>query len=69
MEQLGSFGVSEGGSFHACEYFYSEADILDEDGDSSDWIELWNYGAAPIDLKGWHLTDDPDDLSNRGTSL
>ena len=31
---------------------------LDEDGDSSDWIELYNAGAAPVDLEGWTLTDD-----------
>jgi hypothetical protein len=29
--------------------------------DSSDeWIELWNPGAAPIDLAGWRLTDGGD---------
>lgn len=35
--------------------------IEDEDGDSSDWIELWNYGAAPVDVTGWGLSDDPND--------
>jgi len=33
--------------------------ILDEDGNSSDWIELWNGGAEAVDLAGWHLSDDP----------
>ncbi|HAK95022.1 MAG TPA: hypothetical protein DCM87_08475, partial [Planctomycetes bacterium] len=33
--------------------------LQDEDGDSPDWIELWNRGTAPIDLGGWSLTDDP----------
>ena len=36
--------------------------ILDEDGDSSDWIELWNHGVTSVDLKGWHLSDDVDDV-------
>ncbi len=25
---------------------------------ASDWIELHNTGASPVDLTGWHLTDD-----------
>ena len=32
--------------------------ILDEDGDSPDWIELMNTGAAPVNLEGWSLSDD-----------
>lgn len=28
-----------------------------------DWIEITNRGDAPIDLAGWFLTDDADDLS------
>lgn len=28
----------------------------------SDWIELQNAGDTAIDLAGWHLTDDADDL-------
>ena len=35
--------------------------ILDEDGDSSDWIELHNGGTNAVDLTGWHLSDDDDD--------
>jgi len=34
--------------------------ILDEEGDSSDWIELWNHGATTVDLRGWCLSDDRD---------
>ncbi len=33
--------------------------LEDGDGDSSDWIELHNPGATPVDLDGWSLTDDP----------
>lgn len=36
--------------------------LKDEDGDSSDWIEIHNDGATTVDLTGWHLTDSPDDL-------
>src|SRR6185436_9379658 len=32
--------------------------ILDEDGLKSDWIEIYNPSSVPIDLAGWHLTDD-----------
>ncbi len=27
----------------------------------SDWIEITNFGTEPINLQGWHLTDDMDD--------
>jgi hypothetical protein len=36
--------------------------IQDQDGDRSDWIELHNTDAAPVNLAGWHLTDDAGDL-------
>ncbi|MFN0126694.1 MAG: CotH kinase family protein [Verrucomicrobiales bacterium] len=35
----------------------------DDDGDNSDWVELYNPGLAPIDLAGWFLTDDPERLN------
>ena len=31
--------------------------LKDEDGAYSDWIEIHNSGESPIDLEGWHLTD------------
>ncbi len=37
-------------------------DLLDADGDSSDWIELYNPTAQTFDLGGWYLTDNPDKL-------
>lgn len=37
----------------------NHATLLDEDGDPSDWIELWNRSNAPVDLRDWSLTDDP----------
>ena len=36
--------------------------LFDIDGDSSDWIEIANRGDEAIDLAGWHLTDDVDNL-------
>jgi hypothetical protein len=33
--------------------------LIDENGAHVDWIELYNDGAQPVDLHGWHLTDDP----------
>jgi len=36
--------------------------IADEDGDYSDWLELYNHGQLSIDLNGFSLTDDPDSL-------
>jgi len=33
-------------------------DRLDEDGDSSDWIEIHNEHPFAVDLEGWCLTDD-----------
>ncbi len=37
--------------------------IKDEDGESSDWVEIFNAGTAAINLDGWRLTDDPKDLA------
>jgi hypothetical protein len=31
--------------------------LLDADGDSSDWIELFNPGSEAVELDGWFLTD------------
>ena len=35
--------------------------LVDEDGDPSDWLELYNPGETAIDLTGYGLSDDPDD--------
>ncbi|RKX39778.1 MAG: hypothetical protein DRP64_13815, partial [Verrucomicrobia bacterium] len=56
-----------GGSASAQSIHFSElmADndntLLDEDGDSPDWIELYNPSDSPVDLDGWYLTDDAMD--------
>ena len=33
--------------------------LTDEDGEYSDWIELYNRSSSDVDLAGWSLTDDP----------
>lgn len=33
----------------------------DPQGQYDDWIEIYNYGGAPIDTGGLYLTDDPND--------
>jgi len=35
-------------------------DLLDEDEDSSDWIEIYNPKSIAVDLDGWYLTDSLD---------
>ncbi len=37
--------------------------LNDEDGDSTDWIEVLNVSSASVDLTGWSLTDDPLQLA------
>ncbi|MEM7146867.1 MAG: CotH kinase family protein [Verrucomicrobiota bacterium] len=37
--------------------------LRDEDGDSPDWVELFNPTQNEISLNGWFLTDDPEDLT------
>ncbi len=36
--------------------------LRDEDGDASDWIEILNDGAAPVNLADWTITDAPLNL-------
>lgn len=42
------------------EFMASNQDgLTDEDGDASDWLEIYNAGPQPVNLSGWALTDDP----------
>ena len=41
----------------------NDGGLADEDGDFEDWIELYNQGDIAIDLAGWYLSDDPEDLA------
>ena len=38
-------------------------ELLDEDGESSDWIELYNTSTSTADIGGWYLTDSPNDTA------
>ncbi len=37
--------------------------IEDQDGDASDWIEIFNAGSEPVNLEGYFLTDAADALT------
>lgn len=41
----------------------NDGGLADQDGDASDWIEIFNASAADVNLQGWHLTDESDDLT------
>ena len=46
------------------EFMAANSDTLvDDDGDSSDWIELHNASNTAVDLTGWYLTDKSDDTT------
>ncbi|MCH8922864.1 MAG: lamin tail domain-containing protein, partial [Planctomycetes bacterium] len=37
--------------------------LRDEDGEFSDWVEVHNPTVAAVELDGWHLTDEVDNLT------
>jgi len=41
----------------------NESTLADQDGEFDDWIELYNNSADPVDLSGWHLTDNFSNLA------
>ncbi|MCC5806844.1 MAG: CotH kinase family protein [Opitutales bacterium] len=53
-----------GGDLLITEFMASNGETLfDESGAAPDWIEIHNPGTEPVDLVGWHLTDDAEDLT------
>jgi hypothetical protein len=44
------------------EFMASNGSLVDGDGLTSDWIEIYNPTTQGIDLAGWHLTDEADNL-------
>lgn len=36
-------------------------EVVDETGESTDWIELYNVSQQPVSMDGWYLTDDAAD--------
>lgn len=54
------FTARAGAAVHFTEIMASNTTgLTDEDGAHADWIELYNSGPGPVNLHGWHLTDDP----------
>ena len=41
----------------------NKAVLADEDGTFSDWVEIHNAGGASVDLNGWYLTDNANNLT------
>ena len=41
----------------------SNSIFQDEDGDTPDWIELYNYGSSPVSLINWSISDEEDNSS------
>src|SRR5262249_50808016 len=37
--------------------------LADQDGEYSDWIEIFNPNSSAVSLEGWYLTDDPNVLN------
>ena len=51
-------------ALHITEFMSNNKEsIEDEDGDASDWIEIFNSGPDPINLDGYYLTDDSGALT------
>lgn len=55
----GSFGQVVISEFMA----KNDKTLIDGDGNYSDWIELHNLGDDPVDLTGWYLSDDTNNLT------
>lgn len=41
----------------------NDSSLADEDGNFSDWIEIYNPDASPVDLSGYYLTDKAANLT------
>ncbi|MFH1878745.1 MAG: lamin tail domain-containing protein [Candidatus Omnitrophota bacterium] len=63
MANLGGLGLCAQNSLIINEIVGSNTWIFDEDGDSPDWIEVYNGTEKDINLKGWGLSDKPDNLA------
>lgn len=40
----------------------NDVSVADQDGEYDDWAELFNMGSESVNLSGYFLTDDPEDL-------
>ena len=55
------FGFTYSQTVRINEVAASNSIFFDEDGDTPDWIELYNYGSNQVSLYNWQLTDTADD--------
>ena len=63
-EQLESRHLLCGATVCISEFMADNASTLDDfQGDSSDWLEVYNPTGQTVDLTGWYLTDDAADLT------
>ena len=60
---LFSLTLLHGQSVIINEVVSSNSIYIDEDGDTPDWIELYNYGSQDVNLENWSISDDLNDLS------
>lgn len=51
----------EAQSIRINEAMSSNSIFIDEDGDTPDWFELYNYGDDPISLNNWTISDKNDE--------
>ena len=57
-------GHAMAGTLLITEFMASNGEtLIDEDGEASDWIEIHNPGSETVNLGGWHLTDNANDLT------
>lgn len=53
-----------GGDVLITEFMASNREVLEDgDGDSPDWVEIFNSGATAVELEGYFLTDDLAELA------
>ena len=55
--------ISEFMASNASQVPLEEGELLDGDGESSDWIEIYNPTDAPVSMNGWYLTDNDANLT------
>ncbi|HIJ54217.1 MAG TPA: hypothetical protein HPP66_13870, partial [Planctomycetes bacterium] len=53
--------ISEFMASNASEEPLEEGELLDGNGESSDWLEIYNPTGETVSLDGWYLTDSNDD--------
>ncbi|MDG2265671.1 MAG: lamin tail domain-containing protein, partial [Candidatus Marinimicrobia bacterium] len=60
---LFSLALLHGQSVIINEVVSSNSIYIDEDGDTPDWIEIYNYGSQDVNIENWTISDDVNDLS------